>query len=89
MPLAPLPAPTLSVSGPTATPSFAWTWPAGRTYDVALQVSSNGTDWRRVSPVFSQSTTTYLNDEGVTGQQYRLTVMSLDNRTMASNVVTL
>jgi hypothetical protein len=87
MPLAPLQAPTLTVTGPAAAPSFAWTWPTGPTHDVALQTSADGVEWSRVSPVFGDATTSYAYGSGAAGQQYRLVVMSPDGRTAASNVV--
>lgn len=87
MPVAPLPAPSLTVSGTLPNLSFAWSWPAGPTYNVALELSSDGAKWQRVSPPLAETVTTFAYTQSTGIWQYRLRVMSPDGRSAFSNVV--
>lgn len=88
MPVAPLPAPTLSVAGSAPSLSFTWTWPAGLTYSVALERSPDGVTWQRVSPVLPETAAAYGYTQPAGSWNYRLSVMSPDGRIVQSNTVT-
>ena len=87
MPVAPLPTPTLSVSGSSPAPTFGWSWPSGPRHTVALQRSPDGLRWTRVSPLLAESVTGHAYSPPTGSWQYRLLVMSPDGRTAPSNVV--
>ena len=87
MPVPPLPTPTLAVTGAAPNLVFTWSWPPGPTYNVALERSSDGTSWERVSPLLAETVTTHAYSQPAGSWQYRLRVMSPDRRTAYSNTV--
>lgn len=87
MPLKPLPKPKLAVSGILPNLLFTWSWPIGPTYNVALERSSDDTNWERISPIMSETVTTYDYAQASDNWHYRLLVLSYEGRTTHSNVV--
>jgi hypothetical protein len=87
MPLAPLPLPTLAVSGAPPSLTFSWTWPPGPKYTVALQRSADGRTWTRISPLLAASVTSHAHSATSGAWRYRLLVMSPDGRTSPGNIV--
>src|SRR5262249_31381505 len=59
LPLPPLPRPTLTAVSMPGSVRFTWSWPDARRYDTALHRSTDGNEWKRISPVITAS-----NDPG-------------------------
>jgi hypothetical protein len=90
MPLGLLPQPVLT--GALSAPgriSFNWTWPAGPTFEAAVERSPDGVNWRRVSPLLDKTVTAfdYANVGGAAS--YRLRLFSLDGRQGHSDTITI
>jgi hypothetical protein len=83
MPPAPLPVPTLAAAQAGAQVFFAWTWPAGdrAALEVALERSLDGVSWQRFSPLFDETTTSYVSTAPNAGpMQYRIVVANSAGR---------
>jgi hypothetical protein len=88
MPLGPLPEPALTASRTSPNRvDFSWTWPAGPTFEVALESSADGQNWRRVSPILNKADTAFEYTRASAPADYRLRVYSLDGRSGHSNTV--
>lgn len=92
MPVPDLPSPSLMVSGNASELTFKWLWPpttstSSTSYNVALERSSDGESWVRVSPLLPEAAIDYKHRQYPGSWQYRLRVMSPDGRSAFSNIV--
>ena len=90
MPLPPLPEPVLEgvITSP-GTINFSWSWPSSSGFEVALERSSDGSTWRRVSPLLDSLRTDHSYANPGPAASYRLRVYSLDGRQAHSNTITI
>jgi hypothetical protein len=87
-PPAPLEAPALTATASASSVDFAWTWAVTASGLVAVERLVDGA-WRRVSPMFTEATTSWSGQRPVGPVRYRLRVAGLDGRSAFSNEVTL
>jgi hypothetical protein len=91
MPPAPLPVPTLAAAQVATQVFFAWTWPAGdhATLEVALERSLDGVSWHRFSPLFGETTSSYVSTPPGPGPlQYRVVVVNPAGRKAFGDPIT-
>jgi hypothetical protein len=92
MHVSPLPIPTLTVIALTSMDlMFSWSWPVSSdpTYNVAIEKSIDGTEWKQASRPLPETATSYTYTQSAAGDwKYRLRIMSPDGRTAYTNTVT-